>query len=143
MYNTRYLVTQKPSKEKVKLGWVWHPQISTTAVIKCIQWRLQCLIMKHDLPCERLSLLKAYKIVRSYHVKGFQHPVRSRDYFSSESLSFSDLISWVDHHLVNSACNIGQPCCRIFIRFGSNAHGSRSLVMTWLVKNIDLIANVI
>ena len=33
--------------------------------------------MKHDLPCERFALLKAYKIVRSYLVKGFQHPIRS------------------------------------------------------------------
>ena len=35
------------------------------------------LIMKHDLPCERFSLLKDYKIGRSYPIKGFQHPVRS------------------------------------------------------------------
>ena len=33
--------------------------------------------MKHDLPCERFSLLKAYKIVRSYPVKGFKHPAKS------------------------------------------------------------------
>ena len=33
--------------------------------------------MKHDLPYERSTLLKAYKIVRSYPIKGFQHPVRS------------------------------------------------------------------
>ena len=59
------------------MGWGWHPQISTTAVIKCIQWRLQCLIMRHDLPYERSALLKAYKIVRSYPIKGFQHPSRS------------------------------------------------------------------
>ena len=77
MYDIRYLVTQKPSKEKVKLGWGWHPQIFTIAVLKCIQWRLQCLIMKHDLPCERSALLKAYKIVRSYHVKGFKYSTNS------------------------------------------------------------------
>ena len=33
--------------------------------------------MKYDLPCERSALLKAYKIVRSYPIKGFQHPIRS------------------------------------------------------------------
>ena len=33
--------------------------------------------MKHDLPCERSTLFKAYKIVRSYPVKIFQHPIRS------------------------------------------------------------------
>ena len=33
--------------------------------------------MKHDLPYERSTLLKAYKIVRSYPIRGFQHPVRS------------------------------------------------------------------
>ena len=33
--------------------------------------------MKHDLPCKRFALLKADKIVRSYPIKGFQHPVRS------------------------------------------------------------------
>ena len=33
--------------------------------------------MKHDLPCERSTLLKAYKIVRSYPIKIFQHPVSS------------------------------------------------------------------
>lgn len=33
--------------------------------------------MKHDLTCERSALLKAYKIVRSYPIKGFQHPIRS------------------------------------------------------------------
>ena len=58
--------------------WIgWHTQIFTTTIIKCLQWRLQCLIMKHDLPYERYALLKAYKIVRSYPVKGFQHPIRS------------------------------------------------------------------
>ena len=39
--------------------------------------KVTSLIMKHDLPCERFALLKAYNIVRSYLVKGFQHPVRS------------------------------------------------------------------
>ena len=33
--------------------------------------------MKHDLLCERYALLKAYKIVRSYPVKGFKHPTKS------------------------------------------------------------------
>ena len=33
--------------------------------------------MKHDLPCERSALLKAYKIVRSYLVKGFKHITKS------------------------------------------------------------------
>ena len=33
--------------------------------------------MKHDLLCKSFSLLKAYKIVRSFPIKGFQHPVRS------------------------------------------------------------------
>ena len=33
--------------------------------------------MKHNLPCERFFLLKAYKIVRSYPVKEFQHLVRT------------------------------------------------------------------
>ena len=33
--------------------------------------------MKHDLPCERSALLKAYKIFRSYLVKGFKHPAKS------------------------------------------------------------------
>ena len=67
MYDIIYFFTQKPSKEKVKLGWGWHPHVFTT---------VQCLIMKHDLPYERFALFKAYKIVRSYLVKGFKHPAK-------------------------------------------------------------------
>ena len=33
--------------------------------------------MKHDLPYERFALLRAYKIVRSYPIKGFKHPAKS------------------------------------------------------------------
>ena len=33
--------------------------------------------MKHDLPCERSTLLKAYNIVISYPIKGFKHPTKS------------------------------------------------------------------
>ena len=33
--------------------------------------------MNHDLPYERSTLLKAYKIIRSYPVKGFKHPAKS------------------------------------------------------------------
>ena len=35
------------------------------------------MTIKHDLPYESSSLLKAYKIVRSYPIKGFYHPIRS------------------------------------------------------------------
>lgn len=33
---TQDMITQKPSNEKVKLGWGRHPQIFTTLVIKCL-----------------------------------------------------------------------------------------------------------
>ena len=35
------------------------------------------MIINYDLSCERSTLLKAYKIVRSYLVKEFQYPIRS------------------------------------------------------------------
>ena len=45
--------------------------------------------MKHDLPCERSALLKAYKIVRSYPVKGFQHPIKSLP--SKRTLTYNEV----------------------------------------------------
>ena len=45
--------------------------------------------MKHDLPYERYALLKAYKIVRSYLVKGFQHLVRS--VFGKRTLTYNEV----------------------------------------------------
>ena len=69
---------RNPSNEKVKLGWGWHPQIFTTTTIKCHLLGLQCV-----LPQTWSALWKAYLIkglqetVKSHHVKGFQHPIRS------------------------------------------------------------------
>ena len=74
---------------------------------------------------------------------GDKYKSRSRDNFSGESSPFGDPVWWVNRHLANRACNAGQLRRRIFIRFGSNARGSRPLVITWLVKTIGAIANAI
>ena len=45
--------------------------------------------MKHDLRCERYALLKAYKIVRSYPIKGFKHPTKSEP--SKSTLTYNEV----------------------------------------------------
>ena len=76
--------------------------------------------------------LSSKKKIQDYSIRDFQLYAQKfiRDYFSNKSLPFGDPVLWVDHHLENSACNIGQPCHQIFIKFGSNAHGSLPLVIT-------------
>ena len=45
--------------------------------------------MKHDLPCEKFSLLKAYKIFRSYAIKGFKHPTKNMP--SKRTLTYNEV----------------------------------------------------
>ena len=49
--------------------------------------------MKYDLPCERFALLKAYKIVKSYPIKGFK--CLSKSMTSMRNLTYNDVSTLV------------------------------------------------
>lgn len=66
------MITQKPSNDKVKLGWGWNPQFFTTTTIKFIYQGYMIF------PFSWSALLKAYRgLLDPTLLKDLEHSVRS------------------------------------------------------------------